>query len=117
MCLIIASYSYNICGFRSSNNIESSAFPVLFDGSPFPMFWVGLTFLSSWFIYKLFVCFTNLFSFTNQSHGVEKRWSYHTKTLGFRMVPTFKDGIRKLEALSDSDFANDKTQGTVSMDT
>ena len=31
-----------------------------------------------------------------------------TKTLGLRMVPTFKDGIWKLEALSDSDFANDK---------
>ena len=30
------------------------------------------------------------------------------KTLGLRMVPTFKDGIWKLEALSDSDFANDK---------
>ena len=31
-----------------------------------------------------------------------------TKTLGLRMVPTFKDDIWKLEALSDSDFANDK---------
>ena len=31
-----------------------------------------------------------------------------TKTLGLRMVPTFKDGIWKLAALSDSDFANDK---------
>ena len=31
-----------------------------------------------------------------------------TKTLGLRMVPTFKDGVWKLEALSDSDFANDK---------
>ena len=31
-----------------------------------------------------------------------------TKRLGLRMVPTFKDGIWKLEALSDSDFANDK---------
>ena len=30
------------------------------------------------------------------------------KTLGLRMVPIFKDGIWKLEALSDSDFANDK---------
>ena len=30
------------------------------------------------------------------------------KTLGFRMVPIFKDGIWKLETLSDSDFANDK---------
>ena len=30
------------------------------------------------------------------------------KILGLRMVPTFKDGIWKLEALSDSDFANDK---------
>ena len=31
-----------------------------------------------------------------------------TKTLGLRMVPIFKDDIWKLEALSDSDFANDK---------
>ena len=31
-----------------------------------------------------------------------------TKILGLRMVPTFKDDIWKLEALSDSDFANDK---------
>ena len=30
------------------------------------------------------------------------------KRLGLRMVPTFNDGIWKLEALSDSDFANDK---------
>ena len=30
------------------------------------------------------------------------------KTLGLRMVPILKDGIWKLEALSDSDFANDK---------
>ena len=30
------------------------------------------------------------------------------KTLGLRMVPIFKDGIWKLEALSDSDFADDK---------
>ena len=30
------------------------------------------------------------------------------KPLGLRMVPLFKDGIWKLEALSDSDFANDK---------
>ena len=29
-------------------------------------------------------------------------------TLGLRMVPIFKDGIWKLEALSDSDFVNDK---------
>ena len=29
------------------------------------------------------------------------------KTSGLRMVPIFKDGIWKLEALSDSDFAND----------
>ena len=28
------------------------------------------------------------------------------KTLGLRMVPTFKDGIWKLEALSDGDSAN-----------
>ena len=31
-----------------------------------------------------------------------------TNTLGLRMVPIFNDGIWKLEALSDSDFANDK---------
>ena len=31
-----------------------------------------------------------------------------TKTLVLSMVPIFKDGIWKLEALSDSDFANDK---------
>ena len=31
-----------------------------------------------------------------------------TKTLGLRMVPILKDDIWKLEALSDSDFANDK---------
>ena len=31
-----------------------------------------------------------------------------TKTLGLRMVPIFKDGIWRVEALSDSDFANDK---------
>ena len=30
------------------------------------------------------------------------------KTLGLRMVPIFNDGIWMLEALSDSDFANDK---------
>ena len=30
------------------------------------------------------------------------------KTLGLRMVTIFKDGIWKLEALSDSDFPNDK---------
>ena len=31
-----------------------------------------------------------------------------TKTLGLMMVPIFKDGIWKLEALSDSDFTNDR---------
>ena len=30
-----------------------------------------------------------------------------TKTLGLSLVPIFKDGIWKLEALSDSDLAND----------
>ena len=30
------------------------------------------------------------------------------KTLGLRLVPIFKDGIWKLEPLSDCDFANDK---------
>ena len=39
-----------------------------------------------------------------------------TKTLGLRMVPIFNDGIWKLEALSDSDFANVKdTRYGVSM--
>ena len=33
---------------------------------------------------------------------------HEMETLGLRMVPIFKDGIWKLEALSDSDFANDK---------
>ena len=33
---------------------------------------------------------------------------FETKTLGLRMVSIFKDAIWKLEALSDSDFANDK---------
>ena len=33
---------------------------------------------------------------------------FEMETLGLRMVPTFKDGIWELEALSDSDFANDK---------
>ena len=31
-----------------------------------------------------------------------------TKTLGLRMVTIFNHGIWKLEALSDSDFVNDK---------
>ena len=33
---------------------------------------------------------------------------FETKTLGLRMVPIFNDGIWKLEALSDIDFANHK---------
>ena len=33
------------------------------------------------------------------------------------MVPIFKDGIWKLEVLSDSDFAMTRTQDTVFMDT
>ena len=33
---------------------------------------------------------------------------HEMKTLGLRMVPTFQDDIAKLEALSDSDSANDK---------
>ena len=33
---------------------------------------------------------------------------FAAKTLGLMMVPIFNDGIWKLEALSDSDFANDK---------
>ena len=40
-----------------------------------------------------------------------------TKTLGLRMVPIFKDGIWKLEALSDSDLQMTRTQDTVFMDT
>ena len=40
-----------------------------------------------------------------------------TKTLGLRMVPIFKDGIWKLEALSDKDLQMTRTQDTVSMDT
>ena len=39
-----------------------------------------------------------------------------TKILGLRMVPIFKDGIWKLEALSDSEFQMVRTQDTVSMD-
>ena len=31
-----------------------------------------------------------------------------TKTLGLRMVPILKDGIWKLEPLTDSEFSNDK---------
>ena len=46
------------------------------------------------------------------AHGTEMyrviNFVLELKTLGLRMVPTFKDGIWKLEALSDSDFANDK---------
>ena len=48
----------------------------------------------------------------SMAHGTEMDRVIHfvleTKTLGLRMVPTFKDDIWKLEALSDSDFANDK---------
>ena len=33
---------------------------------------------------------------------------YRVINLGLKIVPIFKDGIWKLEALSDSDFANDK---------
>ena len=40
-----------------------------------------------------------------------------TKTLGLRMVPIFNDGVWKLEALSDSDFANDKDTRYRSTDT
>ena len=39
------------------------------------------------------------------------------KPLVLRMVPAFKDGIWKLEALSDSDLQMTRTQGTVFMDT
>ena len=48
----------------------------------------------------------------SMAHVTEMYWVINfvleTKTLGLRMVPTFKDGIWKLEAVSDSDFANDK---------
>ena len=39
------------------------------------------------------------------------------KTLGLRMVPIFKDGIWKLESLSDSILQMTRTQGTVFLDT
>ena len=35
-------------------------------------------------------------------------FSLEMRTLGLRMVPIFRDGIWKLEELSDSDFANDE---------
>ena len=48
----------------------------------------------------------------SMAHGTEMyrviNFVLETKTLGLKMVPIFKDGIWKLEALSDSDFANDK---------
>ena len=48
----------------------------------------------------------------SMAHGTEMyrviNFVLKTKTLGLRMVPIFKDGIWKLEALSDSDFANDE---------
>ena len=46
------------------------------------------------------------------AHGTEMygeiNFVLEMKTLGLRMVPIFKDSIWKLEALSNSDFANDK---------
>ena len=46
------------------------------------------------------------------AHGTEMyrviNFVLETKILGLRMVPIFKNGIWKLETLSDSDFANDK---------
>ena len=36
------------------------------------------------------------------------KFVFDTKTLGLCIVPTMSDGIWHLEALSDSDFANDK---------
>ena len=39
------------------------------------------------------------------------------QTLELRMVPTFKDGIWKLEALSDSDLQMTRTPDTAFMDT
>ena len=48
----------------------------------------------------------------SMAHGTEMyrviNFVLETKTLGLRIVPTFMDGIWKLEALSDRDFANDK---------
>ena len=48
----------------------------------------------------------------SMAHGAEMyrviNFVLEMKTLGLRMVPTFKDGIWKLEPLSDSDLANDK---------
>ena len=48
----------------------------------------------------------------SKAHGIEMyrviNCVLEMKTLGLRMVPIFKDGIWKLEALSGSDFANDK---------
>ena len=39
-----------------------------------------------------------------------RKFVLEMKTLGLRMVPIFKDGIWKLEALSDSDFTPIKVQ-------
>ena len=48
----------------------------------------------------------------SMAHGTEMyrviNFVLETKTLGLRMVPIFNDGIWKLQALSDCDFANDK---------
>ena len=57
----------------------------------------------------------------HMAHGTEMyrviNFVLEMKTLGLRMVPTFKDGIWKLEVLSDSDFAMTRAQATVFMDT
>ena len=49
---------------------------------------------------------------TSMAHGTEIyrviNFVLEMKTLGLRMVPFFQHGIWKLEALSDSEFANDK---------
>ena len=48
----------------------------------------------------------------SMAHGTEIyrviNYVFEMKTLGLRMVPFFQHGIWKLEALSDSEFANDK---------
>ena len=55
---------------------------------------------------------SNSMDSASMAHVAEMYWVINfvleTKTLGLRMLPTFKDGIWKLEALRDSDFANDK---------
>ena len=55
---------------------------------------------------------SNCMDGASMAHGTEMYREINCvlemKTLGLSMMPIFKDGIWKLEALSDSDFANDK---------